>query len=279
MNPGGRCPLANTPISICYGKYENGVQVGGRIAYVELFSLIASFILLIACINYMNLSTARASRRMKEVGVKKSLGAGRRALIFQYLGESMMITIFAVVLAILLTLLLLPYFNDFTNKDLVLTPDRTLLLSMSIATVLTGLISGSYPALYLSSFKPVLIFKGTRDSSFGAAWLRKGLVISQFTISIILVAAVIVVYHQMAFVQSKDLGYDKENIVLLKREGELNKSYGQFLRDLKNSPGVIGASGFQQDLAVKSNGTSTTYITWPGKDEADQVTFKYISVD
>ena len=168
-----------------YGKYENGQQVSGRIAYVRLFSIIALFILSIACINFMNLSTAKASRRLKEIGIKKAIGAHRNSLISQYLSESLLMAGLSLIVAIVIVMLFLPQFNEITGKHLTVDLDIPLILAMLSITVLAGLLAGSYPALYLSNFKPVAILKGgaalsNLNSSVGELWARKGLVIFQF---------------------------------------------------------------------------------------------------
>lgn len=178
-----------------YGNYKNGVQAGGRIEYIRLFSIIAIFILGIACINFMNLSTAKASRKVKEVGIKKAIGAGRKSLIFQYLGESLLLATLYLFTAIILLVLLLPQFNDITGKQLTLDFNVNLVLSVLSITIFTGLIAGSYPALYLSNFNPATILKGEvaigkLSSSMGELWVRKGLVVSQFSISVILIVSV-----------------------------------------------------------------------------------------
>ena len=180
-----------------YGKYENGIQTGGRIDYVKLFSLIAIFILLIACINFMNLSTAKASRRMKEVGVKKVLGAGRDSLIIQYLGESLLLAFLSLFVALLFVELILPQFNQITGKELSLHFNLRLTLILLGITLFTGLISGSYPALYLSGFNPATALKGKLSQTAGALWTRRGLVIFQFTLSVVLIVSVLVIYKQI----------------------------------------------------------------------------------
>ncbi len=261
-----------------YGKYENGVQSGGRIAYVRLFSIIALLILALACINFMNLSTAKAAKRLKEVGIKKALGAERRILIFQYLGESMLMTLISLILAILLVVILLPQFNEITGKHLAFEFDGRLFLGIAAVTLLTGLISGSYPAFYLSGFNPVTVLKGKLNTSFGEVWARRGLVILQFTMSVILVVSVFVVYHQIALVQTKNLGFDKDNIILFKRDGSLPKGLTTFLREVKNLPGVVNASSYVQSL-TSVNDTGTEGISWEGKEVDDHLSFKYLMVN
>ena len=176
-----------------YGKYVNSVQSGGRIEYVRLFSLIALFILVIACINFMNLATARSSQRGKEVGIKKAVGASRPALMRQFMGESMLMVFAALGIALLLVIGLLPKFNMVTGKQLALHFDSTLLLPMLGITVLTGLVAGSYPAFYLSNFNPLSILKGKIKAAAGETWIRKGLVVFQFGISLVLIIGVVII--------------------------------------------------------------------------------------
>lgn len=181
-----------------YNHFENGVVVGGRIDYVKLFSIIAVFILIIACINFMNLSTAKASRRLKEVGIKKVMGAQRGSLILQYM---------AVFLSLLMVELLLPQFNNLVGKELKLQFSGTLVVSLLAITIFTGLASGSYPALYLSGLKAVTALKGKLNLSSGALWTRQGLVVFQFTLSIILIVAVLVVYKQIEYIATYNPGF------------------------------------------------------------------------
>ncbi|MDZ7650984.1 MAG: FtsX-like permease family protein [Cytophagales bacterium] len=181
-----------------HGRFENGVQSGGRIEYVQLFSVIAIFILIIACINFMNLSTARASRKAKEVGIKKSVGAQRASLIIQYISESLVMTILSVLLSLIIVWMLLPQFNIITDKRIVLNLiDPQLLMWLTGITLFTGIIAGSYPALYLSGFRPAAVLKGEVRGSWGELWARKGLVVFQFLLSVILIVSVLVIYRQI----------------------------------------------------------------------------------
>ena len=264
-----------------YGTYENGVQVGGRIEYVRLFSVIALFILVIACINFMNLSTAKASRRIKEVGIKKAVGASRSTLIVQYLGESFLMSILSLLAAIVLVGLLLPQFNMITGKQLSLELTPSLIVSFLGITFLTGLVAGSYPALYLSGFNPVAVLKGNgatgrRNSPVGERWARKGLVVFQFALSVILIVSVWVVYQQIAFVQNQNLGYDKAHLITLPMEGRVAESPETFLSELTRLPGVENASVMQQNLI--GNRSFTTGLGWEGKDPDDIVKFQNFSV-
>ena len=246
-----------------YGNYQNGKQAGGRIEYVKLFSIIAVVILSIACINFMNLSTARATKRMKEIGIKKTLGATRKKLIFQFTGESLLISFFALFIAIVLVLLLLPHFNQLTGKRLALTFNVYLIASFVGITIFTGLISSSYPALYLSGFNPIEVLKGKLTTSFGELWTRKGLVIFQFAVSVMLIVSVIVVYRQTALIQSKNLGYNRDNIIVVTKEGALNDKLESFLSEIKKLPGVLNATNSSEKLIGNDN--FSTGIEWEGK--------------
>ena len=262
-----------------YGKYENGVQSGGRIEYVRLFSVIALFILLIACINFMNLSTAKATRRLKEVGIKKSVGASRKSLAFQFLGESLFMSFLSLLLALVLVIALLPVFNDITGKQLALELSPKLISILLLAAIITGLVSGSYPAIYLSGFNPVAVLKGKIKNSIGEVIARKGLVVFQFTISMVLIISVIIIYQQVEYVQSKNLGYNKDNIIHFDKEGLVQQNTENFLAELKKLPGVVNASAIQQSVVVEGGGSSTYGISWPGKIENNNIDFNVRPVD
>jgi putative ABC transport system permease protein len=243
------------------GKYENGKQAGGRIEYVKLFSLIALFILIISSINFMNLSTAKAAKRMKEIGIKKVLGAGRKALILQYLLESLLMTFLAVIAAIIIVSLLLPQFNEITQKSLHLHFTMELCLALVGITLFTGLLSGSYPALYLSGFKPAIILKGKFTNSIAAQLTRKGLVVFQFSLSIIFIVSVLVVYKQIDYVQNKNLGFDKNNVVYFESEGKAPDAY---LNEIQKLPGIERASNMAGNLIGDELGSQGA-IAWDGK--------------
>lgn len=255
-----------------YGNYQNGVQAGGRIEYVRLFSIVAIFIILIACINFMNLSTAKATRRMKEVGIKKAIGAHRQSLIFQYLGESLLMVTMSMILAIVLVELFLPQFNTITGKQLALSLDSTLLLPMFSVTILTGLIAGSYPALYLSGFKPISVLKGKLERSTGELWARKGLVVFQFTVSVILIVSVLVVYKQTEFVQSKNLGYEKENVIYFDADGSVAQNMDTFVSEIQRIPGITAASTMSE-RGVLGGGNTVNDLQWEGKSPDTQFPF------
>ncbi|THU30456.1 FtsX-like permease family protein [Niastella caeni] len=248
-----------------YNHYNNGVIAGGRIEYVRLFSIIAVFIVLIACINFMNLATASAAARCKEVGIKKVTGANRRSLIIQYLGESVLMSFLSLLIAIIMISLLLPAFNDLTGKSLHLQFNTRLLLAIVGITLLTGIFAGSYPALYLSGFNPVTILKGQLKTSPGELWIRKGLVVFQFMLSALFIVSVLVVYKQMQLIQNKNLGYNKDNIIRFANEGKLRNGLGPFLTEIKKLPGVVNASAMNGDFTGKHSGGGG--IDWPGKQK------------
>lgn len=260
-----------------YGNYENGQQAGGRIEYVRLFSVIAIFILIIACSNFMNLSTAKASRKLNEVGIKKAVGAGRPALIFQYLGESILMAMLSLVVAIVLVLLFLPQFNQITGKQLYLPFDASIILSVLSITMVTGLIAGSYPAFYLSAFNPVKVLKGKLNKSVGELWVRKGLVVLQFTLSIILIVSVFVVYKQIEFVQNKHLGYEKDNVLYLNRKNWEEGNLETFLSEIKKLSGVLGASSIGHTMT--GHVASTQGVQWTGKAPNDITEFEMMPVN
>jgi putative ABC transport system permease protein len=256
-----------------YAKYENGVQAGGRIGYVRLFSLIAFFLLVIACVNFMNLSTAKASTRMKEIGVKKVVGARRISLALQFMGESLLMAFLALAVATLLVWLVFPAFQAITGKHLLVRMNASFVFSVLGIAAATGLLAGSYPALYLSGFNSLTALKGKLASSVSELWVRKGLMIFQFTISAILIVSVLVVYKQMKFVQSANLGFDKDHVIVFKREGTLNGRLAPLLQDIKAIPGVVNAANAGSDLIVNYSGTD---ISWPGKTAENKTSFKYL---
>ncbi len=256
-------------------NYENGVRAGGRIEYVRLFSIIALFILLIACINFMNLSTAKATRRMKEVGIKKAIGANRKVLVLQFLGESLAMAFVSLLLSLLFAFLFIPNFNDITGKNLSLYTEFSFIPTLVGITLITGFIAGSYPALYLSGFKSALVLKGKLPTSAGEAWIRKGLVVFQFTLSILLIVSVVIVYGQIQLIQTKNLGYTRDNIILFKKEGKLRSNLETFLQEVKSMPGVVNASNTWTDMTRADSYTNA--IEWEGKSADDKLDFAGIT--
>ncbi len=259
------------------GNYENGKQVGGRINYVMLFSIVALFVLSIACINFMNLSTARATRRLKEVGIKKAIGANRESLIIQFLSESVLLSFFSLGCAVLVVLLLLPWFNTITGKELTFAIEPQVVLVLFLIALLTGLVSGSYPALYLTKFSAVKVLKGKINTSFGELLARKGLVIFQFSISILLIVAVGVIYMQLDYMQSKNLGYDKDNVMIFGIQDGLIDKVDVFLEQAKQLPGVVNATYMQGGMTNFNNASGGH--SWPGQtEESKYITFRHAHV-
>lgn len=260
-----------------HGRFENGKQVGGRIEYVRLFSIIAIFILVIACINFMNLSTARASSRAKEVGIKKSIGAQRRSLIFQYLNESIIIALISMIVAVFIVWLFLPQFNVITEKKIVLDfGDMELLGWLFGVTLLTGLLAGSYPAIFLSGFKPAAVLKGIVRGSWTELWARKGLVVFQFFLSVILIVSVLVIYKQIEYVQSKNLGYSKDHLIHFGIEGVIEDKLETFLTEIKRIPGVVNAGAIGHSLLGRNSNTSG--LNWEGKNPEEKILFENVRV-
>ncbi|HEY8967983.1 MAG TPA: ABC transporter permease, partial [Puia sp.] len=259
-----------------YGKFVDGKPAGGRIEYVRLFSIIAIFILVIACINFMNLSTAKASKRLKEVGIKKVVGAGRRQLIFQFISESMLLSFFSLLLAIIIVIVILPAFNQLTDKHIILHSDQELILAAVLITLVTGIVSGSYPAFYLSGFRPVQVLKGRLNTSMGELFVRKGLVVFQFTLSMIFIVAVLVVFRQMKYIQSEHLGYNKDNVLVFNSDGRLLGNQENFVAELKRLPGVVSATGTTHNLV--GHNFATGGMEWEGMTPDEDPMFEVASV-
>ena len=268
-----------------YGNYENGFPVGGRISYVKLISIIAAFILVIAFINFVNMATAEATNRMKEIGVKKAIGIYRSSLIRQFLTESLLITFFAFIASLFFIYFILPEFNGITSKQIILSFDWQLLITVLGITLTTGILAGLYPAFHLSAFSPVRALKGIASKGRSAQNIRRGLVVFQFSISTILIFAVMVVYQQIDYIQSKNLGFDKENIIwftsgIPATDGELESLSPEdielLLDRLKSISGVSNATNFAQNI-VGEYGT-TTGLTWEGKNPEQGVLFANFSV-
>ncbi len=226
---------------------RNNVTAGGSKTYLYILGSIALFTLLIACINFMNLATAQSAKRSSEVGIRKVLGAQKKFLVSQFLGESVMMSLFALALAFIVTKLLLPVFNSVADKNLSLTLSNNFLLigAFVVLAIIAGLIAGSYPALYLSSFKPAKVLKGKFSNSFSALALRKALVIFQFIISIVLIIASVVIAGQMKYLRSANLGFNQnQQVVIPLRSTNAKKMYTSFKDDLLKQSGIanVGAS-------------------------------------
>ncbi|MDJ1471345.1 ABC transporter permease [Xanthocytophaga flava] len=249
-----------------YSEFENGVSVGGKIRFVWLFGIIGAFVLILACINFMNLSTARSEKRAKEVGVRKVVGSERIQLIWQFLGESLLVAFFSLVIAILLVVLTLPLFNEIADKKIsILWVSPWFWLSCIIFCLFTGLIAGSYPALYLSSFHPVKVLKGTFRVGRFAAAPRKVLVVLQFTVSVFLIVGTLVVFRQIQFVKDRPLGYDRNGLLTIPmKTQESHDHYNAFQNDLMNTRMV--SSMAQSESAITNAWVTNGGFQWKGKD-------------
>ncbi|MDB5242510.1 MAG: hypothetical protein JWP57_3135 [Spirosoma sp.] len=260
-----------------YAHFKEGQRDGGRIEYVRLFTIVALFLLLIAGINFMNLATARSVKRAREVGVRKVVGAGRASLIGQFMGEAMLLTSMALVLAVVLVSLLLPEFNQLTNKQLTL-PIRQLSFWITLPALLLvmGGLAGSYPALFLSSLNPVRVLKGTLRFGSGALMFRRGLVVFQFVFSMLLIIGTVIVYQQLGYIQTKNLGYNRESLITIPGEGELAKNYQTFKEELLRMPGIQAVT-FMQTSPLR-NGNTTDGVKWRGKDPTAAIQFNNTAV-
>lgn len=245
-----------------YNKYENGKAAGGRIEYIRVFSLIALAILVISCINFMNLSTARAEKRIKEIGIKKAIGAGRKMLILQYLSESLLMSFLSLIVAAVIVYLMLPQFNLITQKNIHLHLDANIFFLLTGIAILTGLLAGSYPAIYLSGFKPAMILKGRFKSPFIELFTRKALVIFQFGLTLIFIVTVFVLYKQIAYIQNKNLGFDANCLVSFDADSKISDAYFDEIRRL---PGVENASDMSGNL-IGDKLSSQGIIHWNNRN-------------
>jgi len=258
-------------------NFENGVEKGGMIDFVKMFSLIAVFILVIACINFMNLATARSESRAREVGIRKSIGSRRSDLVIQFISESLLISLIAYLIAILATLIVLPYYNSLVEKNLFIDFGSPWFWIFSLIIVLiTGLLAGSYPAFYLSSFKPVKVLKGKIQEGRQASLPRKILVILQFGFSILLIMGTIVIYNQIQLIKNRSLGYEQENLIAVERNEELDKNYTVLKNELLAS-GVVDGVTISNSPITQIN--SNNFLGWPGKPEDLRVLFTTITTE
>lgn len=261
-----------------HSTYRGGVLVGGRIDYLRIFGVVAGFLLLIACINFMNLATARSGRRAREIGVRKVVGAQRRALISQFMIESISMSTFAFVIALASFFLLLPYFNQLAGKTLSVNDlNEWFIFGLFGVSLAVGIISGSYPALYLSSFNPVAALRASLKQRASNSFLRKGLVIFQFAISVLMIVATVGVFLQLRHLRTIDLGLQREGLVFLPREGALREKSEFVVEELLRSPGIaaVTASG-QNPLKV---GNNTIGVKWDGKAPDSRPVFFVLLVD
>ncbi|MCJ7580152.1 MAG: ABC transporter permease, partial [Candidatus Aminicenantes bacterium] len=258
--------------------YEDGLLVGGRIKYVRIFILVALFIILIASINFMNLATARSAQRAREIGVRKLVGANRTLLARQFLGESILLSLIAFAVAQIFVFVLLPSFNALTQKSVsVSLLDPILWLQFGGIALLTGLLAGSYPALYLSSLNVIGVLRSSKGNSSHGSGIRKGLVVFQFMMSIILIVGTVTVYRQLGYIQSKDLGVDRENVLYMDFEGGVKEKFSTFKNELLQEPGIVSVSaGSQNPLSIGQNTMNTDF---DGKDPEDTTLYSIISTE
>jgi putative ABC transport system permease protein len=274
QSPGFRVQLGMQLYKDMYlhSNFKDGKITGGRVEYVRLFSLVALFILLIACINFMNLTTARSVKRAKEIGIRKVVGAVRTVLMRQFIGEAILLSFLAVLLALGMIALLLPTFNHTTGKEIGIPFLQPYFwTSLVLLTLVTGIISGSYPAIFLSSFNPIAVLKGTLKTKTGALWFRKGLVIFQFVLSIVLIIGMTIISKQVGFVQNINLGYDRENLIYVPIEGELTNKYQVFKEEIMDKPGIQMITRISQTPTEIENGTYG--VDWDGKDPGTKPMF------
>lgn len=277
---GGRIKFQLQPLTDIHlrSNYQVDLTGHGNIQYVNIFFVVALFILAVACINFMNLATARSARRAKEVGLRKVVGAGRSQIIAQFLGESLFISLLALLIAILLVILLLPVFNEVSGKTLSVQffSGKILLGLLGIAAI-TGLISGSYPALFLSGFKPVKVLKGNTKSMGGNLYFRNALVIIQFVVSIVLLAGTSVIYSQLKFIKNKNLGFEKENLLYIPMKGEIWNKQQALKAELASNPLTNDFSVIDEIPTNLISGTLDVF--WEGKDPKDPTVIPSMDVD
>ncbi|MEX0315603.1 MAG: ABC transporter permease, partial [Allomuricauda sp.] len=261
-----------------YGNFEDGKEKGGYITIIQLFGIIGLIVLLIACINFMNLSTARSEKRVKEVGIRKVIGAQKRGLISQFMGESILIAFLSAVLAFVIVLLVLPSFNLLINRDLKIDFGSPILWFVVFSIILiTGILAGSYPALYLSSFRPALVLRGTFRKINALITPRKVLVVTQFTIAIVLITATMIVKQQVIKAQNRQTGYQKEHLVYSFMEGDMVENYNLIKQDLLNSG---TATAVTKTLSpITENWSNSWGMDWAGKDPNDNTLIFRFSAD
>jgi putative ABC transport system permease protein len=261
-----------------YSDFKNGVNTGGDIQYVWLFGIIGVFVLLLACINFMNLSTARSEKRAKEVGIRKSVGSGRIQLITQFYCESLVIAVFSFLFAILFVQLCLPFFNEVAAKKIPMPWGSPLFWLVGIGfTLFTGLIAGSYPALYLSSFNPVKVLKGTFRAGRLASVPRKVLVVLQFTVSIVLIIGTIVVFNQVQYAKNRPIGYNINALMVVPLQTDFIAKKSDAVRNDLMTSGVVASVSMSETHITDGNPSNGGFM-WQGKDPALQENFKSLGI-
>jgi putative ABC transport system permease protein len=260
-----------------YAEFKNGVNTGGAIRYVWMFAIIGLFVLLLACINFMNLSTARSEKRAKEVGIRKAIGSMRSQLIRQFFGESVFMAAIALIVSIFMVQLVLPFFNSVSGKQISLPWGNIYFwLCCVVFSLVTGLIAGVYPALYLSSFQPVKVLKGSFKASRFASVPRKALVIVQFTVSVILIICTITVYRQVRFAKSRPVGYSREGLItIIMQTYNYHNNFTNMRNDLLQQ-GVI-ADMAESNTPVTENDRYNNGFSWQGMDAQRSAQFNTVS--
>jgi putative ABC transport system permease protein len=255
-----------------YSDFKNGVNTGGRIQYVWLFGIVGLFVLLLACINFMNLSTARSEKRAREVGVRKAVGSSRRYLVLQFFSESFMVVFFAYVLSIVLVVIALPFFNEMSDKKISFLWANPVFWLMGLGVcIITGIVAGSYPALYLSSFNPVKVLKGTFRAGRFASIPRKVLVVVQFSVSVVLIVGTVIVYQQIQYAKGRPVGYDRSSLVYVSLSEAIAPKFDALRNELRTGNVVIdmAKSGSPPVAVWNTNGG----FNWEGKDPNQAVDF------
>lgn len=263
-----------------YNEFKNGINTGGNIQYVWLFGLIGTFVLLLACINFMNLATSRSEKRAKEVGIRKTVGSLRWQLVFQFFAESYLIVFLAFILSLALVGLTLPLFNEVAGKHMEMPfPHAWFWISSIVFIAITGLLAGSYPALYLSSFQPLKVLKGTFRVGRFAAVPRRLLVVMQFTVSVMLIIGTIIVYQQIQHAKNRPIGYSKEGLINISLEDEIKQHFDAVRTQLLQSGAIVEMAGSYSPLTNVWN--TNGGFSWEGKDPNLAVDFpnNRISVD
>lgn len=251
-----------------YGRFENGIESGGRITIVKMLSIISILILVIACINFMNLSTARSDKRSKEVGVRKVAGATKKSLIFQFLSEAVVTSFIAFLLAIVLVWVFFPYFNDMAGKKLTFSMyAKEILGGTMIFSLLTGLLAGSYPSWYLSGFNPVTTLKGVISKSNALLTPRKVLIFLQFACATGLIVTTTIIYQQLKYVQERNSGYDKQQLVFHAMDGDMEKNYTSIKNELLQSG--LATSVTKTSAPVTEGWSNSDGMGWKGKSETE----------
>ena len=260
-----------------FGEFKNGVNTGGAIQYVRMFGIIGFFVLFLACINFMNLSTARSEKRAREVGIRKTVGSLRAQLIIQFFCESLLTVFFAFAFSLVFAWLALPFFNGVANKQMSIPWTNGWFWAISILFILlTALIAGSYPAFYLSSFKPVKVLKGTFKAGRFAVIPRKVLVVVQFTISVTLIIGVIIVYRQIQFAKDRPVGYSRDGLIAVNADGPKLHDHYNALRDELLKTGAVTDLA-ESNASTTELGGSTSGITWPNKDPNFSIDFSVMA--